>query len=43
MSTLRDFFLEKICIAEQSGVKRESLLLDPGIDFVKQRGDNLTI
>jgi len=43
MSTLRDFFLEKICIAEQSGVKRESLLLDPGIDFAKQRGDNLTI
>lgn len=43
MSTLRDFFLEKVCIAERSGVKRESLLLDPGIDFAKQRRASLTI
>lgn len=43
MRTLQSFFLKKIRMAEQSGVKRNSLLLDPGIDFAKQRNDNLTI
>ena len=40
---LYSFFLEKIRLAEQLGVKRNSLILDPGIDFAKQKNDNLII
>jgi dihydropteroate synthase len=38
-----DFFREKISIAERSGVLREAIVLDPGIDFAKQVADNLRI
>src|SRR6185436_11020532 len=37
MGTLRDFFAEKIAMAEAAGVT--SIILDPGIDFAKQRED----
>jgi dihydropteroate synthase len=37
------FFEEKLKLAEQAGVAREAILIDPGIDFAKQRNDNLTI
>lgn len=43
MTTLREFFAEKIALAEAAGVRRESIVLDPGIDFAKQRADNLRI
>lgn len=43
MATLERFFEEKLALAEQAGLGRESLLLDPGIDFAKQRDDNLRI
>lgn len=43
METLRLFFHEKIEMALASGVGPESIVLDPGIDFAKQRNDNLTI
>jgi dihydropteroate synthase len=43
MATLESFFTEKIALAEQSGLHRDSIILDPGIDFAKQRDDNLRI
>jgi dihydropteroate synthase len=30
-------------MAESVGLPRENIILDPGIDFAKQRDDNLTI
>lgn len=42
-SALLSFFTEKIALAEAAGVPRERLVLDPGIDFAKQRDDNLAI
>ena len=43
MARLDDFFSEKIALAESAGVPRDSIVLDPGIDFAKQRDDNLRI
>ncbi len=43
MDTLDLFFEQRIVMAESVGLSRESILLDPGIDFAKQRDDNLTI
>jgi len=43
MPTLHRFFAEKIAMAEAAGVPRDAILLDPGIDFAKQRDDNLVI
>lgn len=43
MARLEEFFAEKIALAERAGVAREALVLDPGIDFAKQRADNLRI
>lgn len=43
MATLDGFFAEKIELAMAAGLSREHLILDPGIDFAKQREDNLRI
>lgn len=43
METLNAFFLTKIAEAKSAGLIDEQLILDPGIDFAKQREDNLTI
>jgi dihydropteroate synthase len=43
LGTLRKFFDEKIKQAVAAGVARESIILDPGIDFAKQKSDNLRI
>lgn len=43
MARLEEFFAEKIVLAERAGVAREAIILDPGIDFAKQRADNLRI
>ena len=43
METLEHFFEQRLVMAESVGLSRESILLDPGIDFAKQREDNLTI
>jgi dihydropteroate synthase len=43
MARLDEFFAAKIAMAERAGVPREALILDPGIDFAKQRSDNLRI
>ena len=43
MGTLDAFFEEKIALARRAGVREEQIILDPGIDFAKQRDDNLRI
>jgi len=43
MTQLDSFFSEKIALAEAAGVPRDAIVLDPGIDFAKQRTDNLRI
>jgi len=43
MHRIEAFFSEKIALATQAGVSRDALILDPGIDFAKQRADNLRI
>lgn len=43
MQRLDEFFAEKIAMAESAGVPTDSIVIDPGIDFAKQRDDNLRI
>lgn len=43
MASLLRFFEEKIALAEKAGLHRDRMLLDPGIDFAKQKDDNLAI
>lgn len=43
METLDVFFTDKIKMALDAGLALEQLILDPGIDFAKQRDDNLRI
>ena len=43
LARLDEFFSEKIALAEAAGVPRNAIVLDPGIDFAKQREDNLRI
>ncbi len=43
MAALGRFFEEKLEMAVAAGLERERIVLDPGIDFAKQRDDNLTI
>jgi dihydropteroate synthase len=43
LQTLDQFFDQKIKEAIAAGVSRESIVLDPGIDFAKQKPDNLRI
>ena len=43
METLHAFFADKLAIAQAAGLRPELIVLDPGIDFAKQRDDNLTI
>ncbi len=43
MARLDEFFTEKLALAEAAGLSRDAIVLDPGIDFAKQRDDNLRI
>lgn len=43
MARIEEFFAEKIALATGAGLAPEAILLDPGIDFAKQRADNLTV
>jgi len=43
LEALEGFFDEKIALAVRSGLSPEHIILDPGIDFAKQREDNLAI
>ena len=40
---LHQFFTEKIAMARKAGLSEDQILLDPGIDFAKQKKDNLRI
>ena len=43
MAALDEFFEGRIRVAKEAGLPDEAIVLDPGIDFAKQRDDNLTI
>jgi dihydropteroate synthase len=43
MEELESFFASRIALALAAGLPREAIILDPGIDFAKQTGDNLRI
>jgi dihydropteroate synthase len=43
METLEQFFADRLELAERAGLAREAIVIDPGLDFAKQRNDNLTI
>lgn len=43
METLSAFFDEKIALATSAGLSLEQIVIDPGIDFAKQKDDNLAI
>jgi dihydropteroate synthase len=43
LQVLEDFFDRKINQAIAAGVARDAIVLDPGIDFAKQKRDNLRI
>jgi len=43
METLVSFFHEKIALATSAGLSAEQIVIDPGIDFAKQKDDNLAI
>lgn len=43
MGEMLRFFEEKLALVEAAGLPREAVILDPGIDFAKQRDDNLTV
>jgi len=40
---IKSFFSGRIAYAQQMGIKRENIILDPGIGFGKKRTDNLKI
>lgn len=43
VATLDRFFEQKIKLAEAAGLSERQVILDPGLDFAKQRDDNLRI
>jgi dihydropteroate synthase len=43
MKAMERFFEEKLALAAAAGLSPEAVILDPGIDFAKQRADNLTV
>jgi len=43
LGTIERFFEEKIRTAMAAGVSRDAIVLDPGIDFAKQKSDSLRI
>ncbi|GAA5480534.1 dihydropteroate synthase [Haloferula helveola] len=43
VAAMERFFDEKVLMAEKAGLAAERIVLDPGIDFAKQRDDNLTV
>ena len=43
LETMSAFFDEKLALAQSAGLSPEHIILDPGIDFAKQREDNLTL
>ena len=43
MASMERFFTEKLALAASAGLPEDAVVLDPGIDFAKQRDDNLTV
>jgi dihydropteroate synthase len=43
VSEIMDYFVERIGYAEQSGIGREKIIIDPGIGFGKSVNHNITI
>lgn len=43
VAEVNGFFEEKISVSESAGLHREQIVLDPGIDFAKDRQDNLLL
>jgi len=43
LETMTEFFDAKLALAQSAGLSPEHIILDPGIDFAKQREDNLTL
>jgi dihydropteroate synthase len=43
MASMERFFEEKLAICAAAGMDEEATILDPGIDFAKQREDNLIV
>jgi dihydropteroate synthase len=43
MGAMERFFDEKLALAAAAGLSEDAVVLDPGIDFAKQRDDNLTV
>jgi dihydropteroate synthase len=43
MGEMEQFFEEKLELARLAGLPNDATILDPGIDFAKQRDDNLTV
>ena len=43
MGAMERFFEEKLALAAAAGLSEDAVILDPGIDFAKQRDDNLTV
>lgn len=43
MGAMERFFVEKMALAAAAGLDGDAVVLDPGIDFAKQRDDNLTV
>ncbi|MGL4401256.1 MAG: dihydropteroate synthase [Luteolibacter sp.] len=43
MESMECFFEDKLKLAMAAGLDPEAIILDPGIDFAKQREDNLTV
>lgn len=43
MAAMVRFFAKKIAMAVEAGLAEDALVLDPGIDFAKQRDDNLRV
>jgi len=43
MKSMIDFFIEKTALAMDAGLSREQIILDPGLDFAKQKEDNLLL
>ncbi|MDB4538138.1 dihydropteroate synthase [Akkermansiaceae bacterium] len=43
LGSMKGFFKEKTNIALRAGLSKEQLILDPGLDFAKQKEDNLLL
>ncbi|QUE53319.1 dihydropteroate synthase [Luteolibacter ambystomatis] len=43
MFSMETFFAGKLAVCDAAGLDRSQVILDPGIDFAKQRDDNLTV